>query len=91
MMALASVAPVKTEKLILISPQSCTVTVYGIYQEPYGGGDTDVRCTKTGSDCNEARALATDCRNQKICARLAYHGFPSQPHLGCKVDSFENP
>lgn len=89
--ASASVSPVKIEKQIVISRQSCTVIVYGIYTEPYGLGYTDVSCAKTAGDCLEARSLATDCRNQKICARLAYWGFPPQQNLGCKVDGFENP
>lgn len=87
---IASVSPMKLSKVIVLSPQNCTVTSYGIYIEP-DGTETNVSCTRTASSCNEARAQATDCRNQNICARVIANGYTPPSNLGCKTDVLVGP
>lgn len=89
--ALASVSPVKIENTFLISPQSCTVTAFGIYQEPNDEGYTDVSCSKTAVTCAEASALAEDCRNQNVCRRVIANGYTPPSNLGCKTDVLVGP
>ncbi|HRN92975.1 MAG TPA: hypothetical protein PLE75_06860 [Ferruginibacter sp.] len=91
MLSFASVNPVKHIDLNVKSLQSCTVTVFGLYQEPNNAGFTDVSCTKSGATCEEATALATDCRNQNICRRVFANGLTPSPHLGCKTDVLVGP
>lgn len=53
--------------------------------------ETNVSCTRTASSCNEARAQATDCRNQNICARVIANGYTPPSNLGCKTDVLVGP
>lgn len=71
-----------------VSPQTCTATAYGLYNE--GGWYSDQRCTASGATCSEAISNAEDCRNQKICARVRAHGLTPSTSLGCKQTTFED-
>jgi len=71
-----------------VSPQTCTATAYGLYNE--GGWYLDQRCTASGATCSEAISNAEDCRNQKICARVRAHGLTPSTSLGCKQTTFED-
>lgn len=90
MLTFASVNPVKHIDLNVKSLQSCTVTAFGIYIEP-NGTETNVACTRTAANCIEARAQATDCRNQNICARVIANGNTPPSNLGCKTDVIVGP
>lgn len=81
----ASTSPVKDIKVI-IAPNSCTVTAYGIYYDPYQM-EHNVQCTQSGANCAEADSKAKDCRNQNVCRWVGCFGLTPDGSLGCRITS----